>query len=123
MAPEVKTTKNSKLPKLPENCFEPVGKGGWPPISTWINPYEIISIENDNISESLTPLDGSFPLSVVGNKEKQKEEELRRGVGETISMNNWALEYSRNINVSTQCSDIKKWKFSKLLGEFQKVFS
>jgi hypothetical protein len=36
MAPEVKPAKNSKLPKLPENCFEPVGKGGWPPISTWI---------------------------------------------------------------------------------------
>jgi hypothetical protein len=30
----LKTAKNSKLPKLPENCFEPVGKGGWPPIST-----------------------------------------------------------------------------------------
>jgi hypothetical protein len=38
MAPEVKTDKNSKLPKLPQNCFDPVGKGGWPPISTWINP-------------------------------------------------------------------------------------
>jgi hypothetical protein len=36
MAPEVKLAKNSKLPKLPENYFEPVGKGGWPPISTWI---------------------------------------------------------------------------------------
>jgi hypothetical protein len=36
MAPEVKHAKNSKLPKLPENYFEPVGKGGWPPISTWI---------------------------------------------------------------------------------------
>jgi hypothetical protein len=36
--PEVKTAKNSKLPKLSENCFEPVGKGGWPPISIWINP-------------------------------------------------------------------------------------
>jgi hypothetical protein len=33
-----KTAKNSKLPKLSENCFELVGKGGWPPISTWINP-------------------------------------------------------------------------------------
>jgi hypothetical protein len=33
-----KTAKNSKLPKFIENCFEPVGKGGWPPISTWINP-------------------------------------------------------------------------------------
>jgi hypothetical protein len=35
---KLKTAKNSKLPKFPENCFEPVGKGGWPPISTWINP-------------------------------------------------------------------------------------
>jgi hypothetical protein len=32
---KLKIAKNSKLP---ENCFEPVGKGGWPPISTWINP-------------------------------------------------------------------------------------
>jgi hypothetical protein len=38
MAPEVKTAKNSKLPKMSESCFEPVGKGGWPPISIWINP-------------------------------------------------------------------------------------
>ena len=38
MAPEIKTAKNSKLPKMSENCFEPVGKGGWPPIYTWINP-------------------------------------------------------------------------------------
>jgi hypothetical protein len=36
MAPEVKTAKNSKLPKMSESCFEPVGKGGWPPISIWI---------------------------------------------------------------------------------------
>jgi hypothetical protein len=34
---KLKTVKNSKLPKLLENCFEPVGKGGWPLISTWIN--------------------------------------------------------------------------------------
>jgi hypothetical protein len=34
---KLKTAKNSKLPKLSKNCFEPVGKGGWPPISTWIN--------------------------------------------------------------------------------------
>jgi hypothetical protein len=33
---KLKTAKNSKLSKLPKNCFEPVGKGGWPPISTWI---------------------------------------------------------------------------------------
>jgi hypothetical protein len=36
MARKLKTTKNSKLPKFPENCFEPVGKGGWPPISIWM---------------------------------------------------------------------------------------
>ena len=42
MAPEVKPAKNSKLPKLPENYFELVGKGGWPPISTWINPPSLI---------------------------------------------------------------------------------
>jgi hypothetical protein len=35
---KLKPAKNSKLSKLPESCFEPVGKGGWPPISTWINP-------------------------------------------------------------------------------------
>jgi hypothetical protein len=34
MAPEVKIAKNSKLSKLPENCFGLVGKGGWPLIST-----------------------------------------------------------------------------------------
>jgi hypothetical protein len=31
---KLKTAKNSKLPKLPKKCFEPVGKGGWPPIPT-----------------------------------------------------------------------------------------
>jgi hypothetical protein len=35
---KLKLVKNSKLPKLPENYFEPVKKGGWPQISTWINP-------------------------------------------------------------------------------------
>jgi hypothetical protein len=38
MALKVKTAKNSKLPKLLENYFEPVRKGGWPPIYIWINP-------------------------------------------------------------------------------------
>jgi hypothetical protein len=33
---KLKIAKNSKLRKLLENCFEPIGKGGWPPISTWI---------------------------------------------------------------------------------------
>jgi hypothetical protein len=33
---QLKAAENSKLPKLSENCFEPIEKGGWPPISTWI---------------------------------------------------------------------------------------
>jgi hypothetical protein len=37
---KLKTAKNSKLPKLPETCFGPVGEGGWPPISTWINTIQ-----------------------------------------------------------------------------------
>ena len=41
MALKVKTAKNSKLPKLPENYFEPIGKGGWPLISTWIIPLSL----------------------------------------------------------------------------------
>jgi hypothetical protein len=52
MAPEVKTAKNSKLPKLSEKCFELVGKGGWPPISTWItNPL----FTSSNLKEATTP--------------------------------------------------------------------
>jgi hypothetical protein len=41
---KLKLAKNSKLPKWPENCFEPFGKGGWPPISTWIRRSIIICI-------------------------------------------------------------------------------
>ena len=29
-ARKLKLAKNSKLPKLSKNCFEPFGKGGWP---------------------------------------------------------------------------------------------
>jgi hypothetical protein len=43
MAPEVKPAKNSKLPKLSENCFDPIGKGGWTLISIWINPPSLAS--------------------------------------------------------------------------------
>ena len=35
---KLKPAKNSKLSKLSETCFGPVGEGGWPPLSTWINP-------------------------------------------------------------------------------------
>jgi hypothetical protein len=39
---KLKPAKNSKLPKLPESRFEPFGKGGWPPISTWIKKTNFI---------------------------------------------------------------------------------
>jgi hypothetical protein len=42
---KLKPAKNSKLPKLPENYFEPVRKGGWPLISTWI---KVSSIHDDH---------------------------------------------------------------------------
>jgi hypothetical protein len=49
-----KTAKNSQLPKFPENYFEPVGKCGWPPISTWINLstscFSQASIDVNNLS-------------------------------------------------------------------------
>jgi hypothetical protein len=42
---KLKPAKNSKLPKLPESHFEPFGKGGWPPISTWIRQRALSSFE------------------------------------------------------------------------------
>jgi hypothetical protein len=32
------TEKLLKIVSCQKTCFEPVGIGGWPPISTWINP-------------------------------------------------------------------------------------
>jgi hypothetical protein len=50
-------------------------------------PKEIISMENNKILKGLTPLESSFSSSDVGNKETHKEEESKRKVGETISLN------------------------------------
>jgi hypothetical protein len=71
----------------------------------------------------LTPLESSFSSSDVGNKEKQKEEESKRKVGETISLNIGTPESPKNVKIGAQCSDEEKMKFAKLLGEFQDVFS
>jgi hypothetical protein len=64
MAPKVKTVKNSKLSKLLENCFEQVGKGRWPPISTWISHR------------------GDKEADVQVNKEKLDKGESARAAGE-----------------------------------------
>jgi hypothetical protein len=86
-------------------------------------PKEIISIEDNKIPKGLTPLESSFSSSDVGNKEKHKEEESKRKVGETISLNIGTPESPKNVKIGAQCSDEEKMKFAKLLGEFQDVFA
>jgi hypothetical protein len=71
----------------------------------------------------LTPLESSFSSSDVGNKEKQKEEESKRKVGETISLNIGTPESPKNFKIGAQCSNEERMKFAKLLGEFQYVFA
>jgi hypothetical protein len=71
----------------------------------------------------LTPLESSFSSSNVGSKEKHKEEELKRKVGEIISLNTGTPESPKNVKIATQCFDEEKMKFSKLLGEFQDFFA
>jgi hypothetical protein len=65
MASEVKTAKNSKLPKLPENCFKRVGKGGWPPISTWIMRRGQLYSCADNCNSPLNNKNTDYHCPVV----------------------------------------------------------
>jgi hypothetical protein len=86
-------------------------------------PKEIISMEDNKIPKGLTPLESSFSSSDVGKKEKHKEEESKRKVGETISLNIGTPESPKNVKIGAQCSDEEKSKFVRLLGEFQDVFA
>jgi hypothetical protein len=86
-------------------------------------PKEIISMEDNKITKGLNPLESSFSSSDVGNKEKHKEEESKRKVGETISLNIGKPECPKNVKIGAQCFDEEKLKFIKLLSEFQDVFS
>jgi hypothetical protein len=86
-------------------------------------PKEIISIEDNKIMKGLTPLESSFSSSDVGNKEKHKEEESKRKVGETISLNIGTPDCPKNVKIGAQCTDEEKLKFTELLWEFQDVFS
>jgi hypothetical protein len=80
-------------------------------------------MEDNKIPKGLNPLESSFSSSDVGNKEKHKEEESKRKVGETIFLNIGTLESPKNVKIGAQCSDEEKSKFARLLGEFQDVFS
>jgi ribonuclease HI len=86
-------------------------------------PKEIISMEDNKISKGLTPLESSFSSSDVGNKEKHKEEESKRKVGETISLNILIPDFPKNVKISAQCSNEEKMKFTNFLSEFQDVFA
>jgi hypothetical protein len=89
MAPEVKTAKNSKLPKLSKNCFETVGKGGWPSISTWINPPSL----------------GSNGLHCVEFSGERKKRLLNLNLGELLAL----LEMS-HCSVCGRLSQACGWK-------------
>jgi hypothetical protein len=80
-------------------------------------------MENNKIPKGLTPLESSFSSSDVGNKEKHKEEESKRKVGETISLNIGIGDSPKNVKIGAQCTDEEKLKFIELLREFQDVFS
>jgi hypothetical protein len=87
-------------------------------------PKDIISMEDiKKNTKGLTPLESSFSLSDIGNKEKHKEEESKRKVGETISLNIGILDCPKNVKIGSQCSDEEKLKFTKLLHEFQYFFT
>jgi hypothetical protein len=75
-------------------------------------PKEIISVEDDKFPKGLTPLESSFSSSDVGNKETHKEEESKRKVGDTISLNIGTSESPKIIKLGAQCSDEEKAKFT-----------
>jgi len=48
---------------------------------------EIISLEDNKFPKDLTPLESSFSSSDVGNRKENKEEELKKKIASTISVN------------------------------------
>jgi hypothetical protein len=80
-------------------------------------------MEDDKIPKGLNPLETSFSSSDVGNKEKHKEGESKRKVGETISLNIGTPKSPKNVKIGAQCYDEEKMKLTRLLGEFQDVFA
>jgi ribonuclease HI len=133
--------KQQLLPHMPDFTFQSLHRsyisekeGSWKVIPNDENicvfiqneplkPGKIISAENNEIPEALTPLEISFSLSIVGNKEKQKEEELQKKVVETISMNIRTPGSSTNVKINVQGSDKEEMRSAELLGGFQNFFA
>jgi hypothetical protein len=78
-------------------------------------------MEVDKFPKGLNPLESSFSSSDVGKKETHKEEESKRKVGDTISLNIGTHKSQNIIKLGAQCSDEEKAKFTELLHEFQDV--
>jgi hypothetical protein len=69
-------------------------------------------MEDDKFPKVLTPLKSSFSSSDVGNKETHKEEESKRKVGDTISLNMGTHESPKIIKLGAQCYDEEKVEFT-----------
>jgi hypothetical protein len=82
-----------------------------------------MSVEDNKILEGLNLLESSFSLSVVGNKEKQNEEELQKRVIETIILNIRTFEPSTNVKTKVQCFGKEEMRSIRMIGESKKVFS
>ena len=80
MAPKVKTAKNSKLPKLSENCFDLVGKGVWPLVSTWIKKIRYLSKVLLGITctknKSITTINEVYLPPIIGENTLSSQEQL-----------------------------------------------
>jgi hypothetical protein len=67
----------------------------------------IISLEDNKFPTVLTPLESSFSSSYVGNKKEKAEEESKRKIGSTISVNIGTQEDSNILNIGAQYSEKK----------------
>ena len=80
-------------------------------------------LEDEKSPKGLTPLESSFSSSDVRKKEMDKEEESKRKVGDTISLNIGTSESPKIIKLGVHCFDEENVKFIELLCEFQDVFA
>jgi hypothetical protein len=65
-------------------------------------------MEDDKFPKVLTPLKSSFSSSDAGNNETHKEEESKRKVVDTISLNIGTPESPKIIKLGVQCSHEEK---------------